>query len=98
MDIDSRLPKEIMSIIFYKFGGLEHPTSRIIKEYVNYNFSSQRCFCCMEEVDYCMDPYEEIELTTINPNWIYHKLPFNKKYLLDSYEPKEIHVCFSCSM
>ena len=69
-----------------------------IKKYVKASFTSERCFCCLDEMDYCSDPWEEIELTDINPSWIYYKLPLTRKYLVDCCNPETVKVCFSCAM
>ena len=89
------LPVEIVSKILYTHGGLRHPTASIIKKYVKSSFCKDRCFCCLDKA-YCGELWNN-ELTTINPNWIFWKLSVKQQYLINSYLPDQIHVCFCCA-
>ena len=65
-----------------------------VKRYVKSTFCEDRCFCCLQETD-CYDA--EIELVSINPNWVFWKLSIKQQHLINSYSPDQIHVCFGCT-
>lgn len=93
-ECSTKLPVEIVTKILYTHGGLRHPIAPIIKRYVKSTFCEDRCFCCLQETD-CYDA--EIELVSINPNWVFWKLSIKQQHLINSYSPDQIHVCFGCT-
>lgn len=89
------LPVEIVSKILYTYGGLRHPTASMIKKYVKSTFCEERCFCCLREAD--TGDLWDISLTSVNPGWVFWKLPIKHQYLVESYNPDQIHICFGCA-
>ena len=97
-DCSTILPVEIVLIIFYKYGGLQHPTSLIIKEHVAQHFNEHRCFNCLylsnNQNNICWDGYHS--LAYVDPTWI-SRTKNIKNHLLHSYKPKYILVCYTCA-
>lgn len=89
------LPVELVSKILYTYSGLVHPTAHMIKRYVKSTFCEERCFCCLREAD--TGDLWEISLTSVNPGWVFWKLPIKHQYLVESYNPDQIHICFGCA-
>ena len=101
-DCSTVLPVEIVLIIFYKYGGLQHPISSMIKEYVTHHFNEYRCFNCLYPGSYqsncCWDGYHSLvyvdpSLMRSNPKFICNI----KNHLLHSYQPKSILICYTCA-
>ena len=93
------LPVEIILKIFYEFGGLQHPTSLMIKEYVAQHFNEYRCFNCLyhgsNSQDSCRwDGYDS--LAYVDPTWI-PRTKNIKNHLLHSYKQNYILVCYKCA-
>ena len=54
----TKLPHEIIVKILYEFGGLQHPTSSIINDFVKKHFNGYYCFNCLNQLDYDLNDPE----------------------------------------
>ena len=83
------LPYEMLVKILYENNGLQHPTSKIINNYINNYFDTKKCFVCKKK---------NISLAECTLSYICNKkIHFIKKVILESHNPKNIWLCFSCA-
>jgi hypothetical protein len=89
LEDNNYLPIELILDIFYKKGGLLHPTSNILKIQIAYILDNNKCFVCSSKKDY-------VSLVKIRKSYIsHHKLSILKKIILE--EKSHISVCWNCA-
>lgn len=90
---ECEIPREIILKIIYEMKGLQHPTSRMLKDYIN-NFRNQySCFKCEIKVN------QSMSLALCAPSYINHhkdELLLWKKNILDQDSISPIYVCWGC--
>ena len=85
----SILPDELILKIIYEFQGLEHKTSRLIKNHIN-NYSKEKvCWYCRRN---------NVGLSKCNLSYLSNNtiLQFQKT-IIENEKPEKINLCFSCA-
>ena len=85
----SILPDELILKIIYEFQGLEHKTSRLIKNYIN-NYSKEKvCWYCRKN----NVGLSKCKLSYLSNNTI---LQFQKT-IIENENPEKIYLCYTCA-
>ena len=85
----ANLPYEMLAKILYENHGLQHPTSKILNNYMTNFFITKKCFVCNRK---------NISLAECTLSYILNKeIQFIKKVILEAHNPKNIWLCFGCA-
>lgn len=83
------LPDELILKIIYEFQGLEHKTSKIIKDHIK-NYSNEKtCWFCRRK----NQSLSKCKLSYISNNNI---IQF-KKRIIELEKPEKIYLCYHCA-
>ena len=86
---ETDIPIEIVLKIIYQMGGLEHPVSKILKDYFSKHHVMKCCFgCSSKNESLCQVPISYLD---------HQKMNYWRTNLIQKNKLSTIKVCFTCA-